>query len=447
MPKSGDNEDRFSLVGGGLPSVRRQNYVDVALLVAVILLGSLAVAVTLGRIPVLVSQLAVLGLVIVAFSVVYMRIMTRPDHVRALQSDRMMRIANESLAYLAEGLTEESAVEVCRIVLAGGEADAVAITDSTTVLGFAGKGQEHHKAGGPIITRATLDALEENEIRILQNREEIGCPESTCPLRAAIVAPLVMRGKAVGTLKLYYTSDRMLNENQVAMAEGMGKLLSTQLELSELERQTDLAREMELKALQAQINPHFLFNTINTIAACIRTDPEEARRLLRRFAAFYRRTLEHQDELVTIEKELEYVETYLELEKARFGDRLEYVRDVSREALALPMPAFMVQPLVENAVGHGMRPDGSKLTVTVSARVEGDCLKVAVHDDGAGISATRLPRLFEPGSSTGLGVALANVRERLSGYFGPESELRIESVEGVGTTVTMVVRPVPAVSR
>jgi two-component system LytT family sensor kinase len=232
-------------------------------------------------------------------------------------------------------------------------------------------GEEHHVVGGPIITRATNEAIVHNEPRILHTKEDIGCPEPNCRLDAAIVVALEMRGQVVGTLKFYYTSDQFLNETQLAMAEGLARLLSTQLELSELERQTELACEMELKALQAQINPHFLFNTINTISAFIRTDPAEARRLLGRFGALYRRTLERAEDMVSLEEELEFVNSYLELEQARFGERLRVVRDTENEALRVMIPAFMVQPLVENAVGYGMRPDGSVLTVTISAHMRG----------------------------------------------------------------------------
>ena len=191
--------------------------------------------------------------------------------------------------------------------------------------------------GGPIITRATQESLEHDEPRILHNKARSAVPSPACRLRAAIVVPLEMRDQPVGTLKFYYTSDRFLNETQLAMAEGLARLLSTQLELSELERQTELATEMELKALQAQINPHFLFNTINTIAAFIRTDPAEARRLLRKFGTFYRRTLEQAEDLVTLERELEFVDTYVELEKARFGDRLEIVAGRRRRGRSRPL--------------------------------------------------------------------------------------------------------------
>ncbi|TLM92202.1 MAG: sensor histidine kinase, partial [Actinobacteria bacterium] len=235
-------------------------------------------------------------------------------------------------------------------------------------------------------------------------------------------------------------SDRYLNDTQLAMAEGLARLLSTELELSELERQTELATEMELKALQAQINPHFLFNTINTIAAFIRTDPNEARRLLRQFGAFYRRTLENAEDLVALERELEFVATYVELEQARFGDRLVYEVDADPALLSMSLPAFMLQPLVENAVGHGMRGDGSTLTVKVSAYRDGDAVALSVADDGAGIPAARLPHVLESGVGRGLGIALRNVRDRHRGFFGPESDFAISSEEGVGTTVRLVIR-------
>ncbi|MDZ4169635.1 MAG: histidine kinase [Coriobacteriia bacterium] len=444
LPLPEDIEDRMLVLGGGLPSVRRQNWADILMLVLVIALGTAAIWGTLAGVTNLVVEAAVLGLVAVSFSGVYRRMMSRPDHVRALQSDRMLKIANESLPFLSHGLNPESAGEVCRIVLAESASAAVAITDADTVLGFAGVGEEHHHVGGPIITRATHEALSDDEPRILHTKEEIGCPEPTCRLRAAIVVPLEQRDRPVGTLKFYYTSDKYLNETQLAMAEGLARLLSTQLELAELEYQTDLAREMELKALQAQINPHFLFNTINTIAAFIRTDPIEARRLLRNFGSFYRRTLEQANNLVTVERELEFVRMYLELEQARFGDRLAIEYDVDDEALAQSLPAFMVQPLVENAIGHGMRPDGSTLTVRITGACTGGVLRLAVADDGIGIPPERLAHIFETSASTGLGIALRNVRDRLKGYFGEGGAFTITSDSGVGTTVTLEIAPLAA---
>ena len=372
------------------------------------------------------------------------RMRTRPDHLRAMQSHQILEIANESLSYLRQGLNSATAEAVCRIALAETEAAAVAITDRDTVLGFAGLGEDHHAVGGPIITRATWEALEANERRILVSREEIGCPRGDCSLEAAIVVPLQVRDQPVGTLKFYYTTSKLLNETQITLVEGLAKLLSTQLELSELERQTELACRMELKALQSQINPHFLFNTINTIAALIRTDPPRARELLREFAAFYRRTLENSDELITLKRELEYTRRYLVFERARFGeDRITVVEDIERGMTGVLVPAFILQPLVENAVQHGVRPD-APLHIRIEGRTGVDCIEIVVSDDGRGITAEDLPRVLEPGFGRGLGIALKNVDDRLKGHFGPGSGLAVESEPGQGTTVTIAIAALPA---
>jgi len=385
------------------------------------------------------------GIVAMALALIWARFATRPDHVRALQSHKILHVADEALSYMRQGLSEESAEAVCRIVLESTEAAAVAITDTDRVLGFAGIGEDHHEVGGPIITRATHEALEMNERRILASKDDIGCPRPDCKLKAAIVVPLEMRGRAAGTLKFYYTTPRLLNETQIAMAEGLGQMLSTQLELSELERQTELATRMELKALQAQINPHFLFNTINTIASLIRTDPARARELLREFAAFYRRTLEQGEELIPLEVELEQTNRYLHFELARFGDRIEVEEHIDPEVRQLLVPAFIVQPLVENAIAHAMRPTGI-LTITLRSELCDDgSVCVAVSDDGIGIPADKVDHILEPGFAKGLGIALKNVDDRLKGHFGPGSGVRVTSEEGAGTVVTLVLAHVTPV--
>jgi two-component system sensor histidine kinase LytS len=415
---------------------------DIAWMGAAFALCVGAVAGIDGTLPTWVGAACVIGLTALAVRALWARMAARPDHLRAMQSQTILEIANESLSYFRQGLSQETAEAVCRLVLRETEAAAVAITDRDTVLGFAGLGEDHHTVGGPIITRGTREALEVNEHRILATQEEIGCPKRDCLLKAAIVVPLEMRGQAVGTLKFYYTTPNLLNETQIAMVEGLAKLLSTQLELAELDRQTALATSMELKALQSQINPHFLFNTINTIASLIRTDPPKARDLLREFASFYRRTLENSEELITLDRELEYVRRYLTFERARFGEeRIRVTEDVEAAALEVQVPAFVLQPLVENAVQHGIRQEGP-LHITIEGRGGDGRLDLVVRDDGMGISAEDLPRVLEPGFGRGLGIALKNVDDRLKGHFGPDSGLKVASQEGEGTTVKVTIASV-----
>ena len=416
----------------------RSTVIDTLLATAVVVLSAVTVyALAAAHVSRVVLFVSLGGLVLVALMLVAGRIYTRPDHEQALHSHMVLEVATASLAYLRTGLNEENAQAVCRIALAESEAAAVAITDTERVLGFAGIGEDHHEVGGPIITRGTHEALETNEPRILANREEIGCPQKSCLLRAAIVVPLEMRGSPAGTLKFYYTTPRLLNETQVAMARGLATLLSTQLEFAELDRQTELATRMELKALQAQINPHFLFNTINTIASLIRTDPPQARELLREFARFYRRTLESGEDLIPLERELDYVRSYFRFEKARFGERVELDERVAPEVLSELVPSFIVQPLVENAIQHAMKASDT-LHIALETDATADRIVISVCDDGVGMSEESLARVMEPGFGTGLGIALKNVDDRLKGHFGPGSGVHVESSDGEGTTVSLV---------
>jgi two-component system sensor histidine kinase LytS len=417
--------------------MRRGLLLDWTAMAVAIVLGLFVVLGPMFGVPAPAVSVAAALVAALAVAALWIRMASRPDHLRAVQSQQILDIANESLAFMRQGLTPYTAQEVCRLILQRTEAAAVAFTDRDTVLGFAGLGEDHHTVGGPIITRATSEVLETGDYRVLETREDIGCPKRDCPLRAAIVVPLETRGVPVGTLKFYYSTPRLLNETQVAMVGGLAKLLSTQLELSELERQTELAYRMELKALQSQINPHFLFNTINTIASLIRTDPPRARDLLREFATFYRRTLENAEELIPFSQELDYVRRYLVFERARFGEeRIRFAEDVPPSLDALLVPAFLLQPIVENAVQHGIRPSGP-LHIKLVARADGDTVRLEVTDDGRGIPAADLPRVLDAGFGRGLGIALKNVDDRLKGHFGPDSGITVESTEGQGTTVTL----------
>lgn len=360
------------------------------------------------------------------------------EHSRALQADEVFQISNDTLPHLKTGLSEESASAVARIVKQRSDAIAVAITDRSRVLGFAGAGEDHHVVGGPLITQATRAALVANERQIVPERHGIGCPEPGCPLGSAIVVPLEQKGQAVGALKFYYDDPAMLTESRIAVAEGLARLLSTQLELSEVELQRELACAAELKALQAQINPHFLFNTLNTIAMLCRTNPERARWLLIEFAHFFRSSLENADELVTLRRELDYVHSYLVFERARFGDRLQVEEKVDPELESIVLPAFTLQPLVENAVKHALS-EGATLDVLVEVARDNGTASIVVRDNGIGIAPDALPHVMEPGFGTGIGIGLGNVDARLKGLFGAEYGLTIDSRLGGGTTVTMTV--------
>ena len=369
---------------------------------------------------------------------IYLRL--NPDSVRARQSDTILKIASETLACLQKGMDIPTAQKVCRFLLPAIGAQAVAITDKEHILGYAGLEETSSPGGSPIRTKATHATLEDGRIRVLGTPEEIGFPPTVKSLRAGIIVPL-RRGEAiVGTLKFYYRRAGEITETQLALAEGIGELLSTQIAAVELEQQTKLATTMELKALQSQINPHFLFNTINTIASLIRTDPDRARVLLREFAIFYRRTLENSEDFIEMMREVDQTMRYFNFEVARFGeDRLALEVNIEDGLESMMIPAFMIQPLVENAVRHAMPQEG-KLTVEISAHSEGDDVIIEVSDDGVGMEAEQARKLLRPEASKGLGIAMKNISERLRGNFGTESHMDVESQPGNGTCVRMFLK-------
>ena len=235
------------------------------------------------------------------------------------QSQKALEIATKTLAYLRRGLARESAEATAQIILAAGGYDAVAVTDHEKVLAFVGEETEHHPAGTIGLTQATQKVLVSGEIHIAQHPDEIGCACNSCRLRSAVIVPLKRFGIVIGALKLYSTRLSAMGQADVVFAMGLAHLFSTQLELTEIDRQAKLASRAELKALHAQINPHFLFNTLNTITSLVRTKPELARELLIKLAAIFRHTLHKTGRDITIAEELAHVRAYLTIEKARYG--------------------------------------------------------------------------------------------------------------------------------
>ena len=200
------------------------------------------------------------------------------------------------------------------------------------------------------------------------------------------------------------------------------------------ERLRELAARSELKALKAQINPHFLFNALNSISALISSDPEEAQRTLERLAGIFRGTLlASEKETVPLRKEMELVDAYLDVERARFGKRLRVEESIDDAARDVPVPPLILQPLVENAVRHGISPAVEGGTLRISAEIEGGHLHIVVLDDGQGTGLIELEEMLSGG------YGLRNVRDRLQTRFGEGDWFRFESSKAAGTRVELVI--------
>lgn len=354
------------------------------------------------------------------------------NRIAAIQAQKVLNIANMTLPFLRKGFDNASANKAAKIILERSDVDAVCITDEKEILAYVGAGSDHHIVGQPITKNYEMEVLKTGEIKIINSKSEIGCQEKDCSINCALLVPLKLKGDKVGGIIIfYYSKHKKIDSFDVDFAAGIAKLLTTQLELAKLEKQAQMATAAELKVLQAQIHPHFLFNALNTIASFCRTDPAKARELILSLSNFFRKTLNSQGTFVTIGEEIDLVNSYLSIEKARFGERLNIVYNISENLLNRKIPAFIIQPLVENSIKHGISPNTEGGKVEISINENDDLLNISVVDTGVGMSEERLKDVLDNWP----GIGLRNVNERLKNFYGDEFKLFIKSKLGKGTEI------------
>src|SRR5437764_1685373 len=203
-----------------------------------------------------------------------------------------------------------------------------------------------------------------------------------------------------------------------------------------LEEQEKLLLEARLDALQSQINPHFLFNTLNSISSLVRFDPDLARELILKLSKILRRLLGKHDEFVQLREEIEFIDDYLDIEVVRFGrEKLRVYKHLDPETLDVVIPSMLLQPLVENSIKHGLSPKVDGGSITIRSRIQDGKLVVTVEDDGVGMNAPPVPAANKTGSGRGIG--MINVAERLQVLYGDEGSLVVSSPGSRGTLVVV----------
>ncbi|MCX4791058.1 MULTISPECIES: sensor histidine kinase [unclassified Streptomyces] len=327
---------------------------------------------------------------------------------------------------LRAGLTEESARKSARGLRSLLGTDALCLTDRDRVLVWDGAG-EHHG-------RHVMDQVRGLLASGRDTAFASDCDDLDCPLRWAVAVPLTVDHRVLGTLIAYAPRESAV----LARAAGeVARWVCVQLELAELDRSRTQLIEAEIRALRAQISPHFIFNSLAAIASFVRTDPEQARELLLEFADFTRYSFRSHGDFTTLADELHSIDQYLALVRARFGDRLAVTLQVAPEVLPVALPFLCLQPLVENAVKHGLEGAVTSSRITISALDAGSEAEVVIEDDGTGMDPERLRHILrgEGGKSTGIG--LLNVDERLRQVYGDDYGLVIETGIGAGMKITV----------
>ncbi|WP_370246978.1 sensor histidine kinase [Nocardioides sp.] len=354
---------------------------------------------------------------------------TRPGHLGTEADRATYRTLHEaSLASpaLQEGLTPDSAERAIAHLRAMLGTPALALADTAGVLAWHGVGH-HHAAQVPRLVGATLDR---GRTRVFE-REDLSCTDSGCAVRSAVVSPLVVEERLVGALVALTPSP---TAGLARAVEETASWASGQLALAELAGSRARLAEAEVRALRAQISPHFIYNSLGAIASFVRTDPDRARELLLEFADFTRYSFRRHGEFTTLAEELRSIERYLLLEQARFGDRLQVRLQIAPEVLGVAVPFLCLQPLVENAVRHGLEGAEGVGHLSIVARDRGvDCL-IEVEDDGAGEDPERVRRALA-GDAALDSVGLGNVDARLRSTYGDDYGLVVETAPGAGTKV------------
>ncbi len=200
-----------------------------------------------------------------------------------------------------------------------------------------------------------------------------------------------------------------------------------------LEEQERLLLHARMEALQNQINPHFLFNTLNSISSLVRFDPETAREVISKLATILRRLLNSSDSFVPLREEVEFIDNYLDIEVVRFGnDKLRVVKELAPDSLDVMVPSMLLQPLVENSIKHGLASKVEGGSIHLRSRLSGSGLVIEVEDNGVGMQASQQ---IDGGSMRGAGIGMANISERLQVLYGDTARMTIDSHEGKGTLV------------
>jgi two-component system, LytTR family, sensor kinase len=338
-----------------------------------------------------------------------------------------LHTASLAARHLQDGLTPEGTARAARHLRGLLDSPGLAVSDATGLLAWDGA-PDHHAEDAAAHAE---DVLRTGRTIVL-GAGQVRCQDPDCPVRSAVIAPVVTADRVVAALAAYGPH---ASAGLARATEEVAGWMATQAELADLGHQRSRTMEAELRALRAQISPHFIYNSLAAIASFVRTDPERARELLLEFADFTRYALRRGGAFTTLAEELRNVERYLVLEQARFGERLQVSLLIAPEVLPVTVPYLAIQPLVENAVRHGLASKEGGGHVRIIATDEGAQAAISIEDDGVG-SDPQVIRTALDGRAGGDNVGLGNVDARLRQVYGDDFGLVVETAQGAGTKVS-----------
>ena len=341
-------------------------------------------------------------------------IIQKSEIVAGNQAKLALEIANKTLPYFRE---TENLSEVCKIIAENLGAKATVITDKKNIIaGFSFDKAEITKTA--IKSNNTRKVLKTGEVMlVIKEDDEIieDFLDISPHIKSCIILPLKEKNDVNGTLKIFFDTAEKITEKNRYLMIGLSHLISTQMEISKVENLISLLKYSELKALQSQINPHFLFNVLNTMASLIRTNPEKAREVTIDLSRYLRYNLDNNVKSVELIKELNQIDNYIKIEKVRFGDKLNIIYDVDESLYNFQIPSLIIQPLVENSIKHWILKKRENGYVKVIVKKIDKDIEVVIEDDGVGIEQTVIDNLDKQIQEN---IGLKNVHQRLKLLYG-----------------------------
>ena len=342
-------------------------------------------------------------------------IIQKSELIAGNQAKLALEIANKTLPYFRN---TENLNEVCKIIANSLGARATVITDTKEIIaGFSTDKSVINRSN--IRSNNTREVLKTGEVMLVIKDDEDEIIEDffyiSPHIKSCIILPLKEKNDVSGTLKIFFDTAEKITEKNRYLMIGLSHLISTQMEISKVENLISLLKYSELKALQSQINPHFLFNVLNTMTSLIRTNPEKAREVTIDLSNYLRYNLDNNLKSVELIKELNQIDTYIKIEKARFGNKLNIIYDVDESLYNFQIPSLIIQPLVENSIKHGIlkKRDNGFVKIIVK-RIDKD-IEVAIEDDGVGIEQAVIDNLDKKIEEN---IGLKNVHQRLKLLYG-----------------------------
>ncbi len=351
------------------------------------------------------------------------------DKLASNLSSQALRIAERSVGILTKSMTTKTGEMLAKIIQEETDIGAVVITDTEKIIATIGKGAEHHEPGLKIASEEVECAISQNKVIFINGVEiQYDCPYSNdCPFGSCLIIPLHENQKVVATLLLFENKNKLFLNINRSLGEGIARLLSNQLLNNRYNQQQTLLVQSELKLLQAQVNPHFLFNALNTISAVMRKNGDSARDLLLHLSSFMRKNLKRDSSATSLSEELEQLDSYLVIEKARYGDNLDIVIDIDKSLTACEIPSFTLLPIVENAIKHGTSQSLNKGQIIIGLFQKKECIYLTVEDNAGLYQSTN--------DSKGLGINIVN--KRIQNEYGERYGVDIAYKAKLFTRVTI----------